>query len=367
MKCNIVKDLLPLYAEGLCSGETAEEIREHLEGCPECSKLAECDLAAGKVPEPEEATAMKKVNKSFKKKKVIIRILSGLLTAVLLVTGVLTVGQAVKVPYLPSFETLITKHYAKRMVESFTNGCFEGFLTELSYDYMEETHLDGEFYEELSYDLIKNDAEAIKNAYDAVYRDTELKNYKLKCCYGGQIRGTAKSVMCTADLEYVDGRTQQLVMIKNTDGLYKVFTMAHNTDEEKKLSDTLSYVSLRNIWNTSGWLENAIVRDKALNTTKNLMEDYFVSDGVTDNMDALYSSGYRITDSVFSGRCYDTQKKEFFYKVSVTAEDDKGSAVLNTRLHFDENGIYSPNPEECSIISDGCGKDLEEKLLHFFG
>ena len=156
-------------------------------------------------------------------------------------------------------------------------------------------------------------------------------------------------------------------MIKNTDGLYKVFTMAQNTDEEKKLSDTLSYVSLRNIWNTSGWLENAIVRDKALNTTKNLMEDYFVSDGVTDNMDALYSSGYRITDSVFSGRCYDTQKKEFFYKVSVTAEDDKGSAVLNTRLHFDENGIYSPNPEECSIISDGCGKDLEEKLLHFFG
>lgn len=40
MKCNIVKDLMPLYAEGLCSEETAEEIREHLEACPECKKLA---------------------------------------------------------------------------------------------------------------------------------------------------------------------------------------------------------------------------------------------------------------------------------------------------------------------------------------
>ena len=173
--------------------------------------------------------------------------------------------------------------------------------------------------------------------------------------------------MSIADLEFEDGRTQQLYVVKNTDGLYKVFTEAQDTEEEKHLSDTLMYLSLRNIWNTSCWTENVIVRDKELDTTKDILESYFISDGVTDRMNDLYSAGYKVTDSVFSNIYYTVDGARFYYKVSITAEDDKGSAVLNTRLYFDENGIYSPAPDDCTVIADGCGKDLEEKLLCFFG
>ena len=367
MKCNIAKDLLPLYEEGLCSSDTAEEIREHLEGCPECRKLSECSLTAGKVPEPDEATAMKKVNRSFRRKKTVNRILAFLLGAVVLTTGVLTVGQALKVPYLPSFDTLISRHYAKRMVESLSNGYFDGFMTELSYDYMENVNLEGEFSEGSFADLMHKDAEAIKKAYNACYGNTKLKDYDLKVSYGDVIRGTEKGIMCTADLKYEDGRTQQLVMVKNTDGLYKAFTMKQDTDEEKKLSDTMMYVSLRNIWNTGGFAENAMIRDRELDTEKNVLESCFVSDGVTDRMNDLYSAGYRVTESVFSREEFDTASAGFFYKVSITAEDGKGSAVLNTRLYFDENGFYSPAEEDCTVIADGCGNDLIEKLTHFFG
>ena len=367
MKCNIVKDLLPLYAEGLCSSETAEEIREHLEGCPDCSKLAECDLSAGKVPEPDKAAAMKKVNRSFRKKKLIIRILSGILAAILLVTGVLTVGQIAQEPYLPSFETIIAKHYAKRIVDSITNGYYDGAVLELSYDYLENVTPDGKASDQYFDTINKNDAEALKKAWENAYGNTKVKDYKLKTFYDGIITGTEQVVMSQADIEFEDGRTQQLFIAKNIDGLYKVFIGKADTDEEKKLSDVLLYISLRNIWNTSCWLENALVRDKALDTNKNIMESYFISDGVTDRMDDLYSSGCRITNSVFSGVCSDTEGERFYYKVSITAEDDKGSAVLNTRLYFDENGIYSPAPDDCTVIADGCGKDLEEKLLCFFG
>jgi len=367
MKCNIVKDLLPLYAEGLCSSETAEEIREHLEGCPECKKLSDCDLSAGKLPEADKDTAMKKVNRSFRKKKLIIRILSGVLAAVLLVTGVLTVGQALQVPYLPSFETIITKHYAKRIVDSITNGYYGGAVLEMSYDYMENIVSEGEVRDDFFENVEKKDTEALEKAWEGAYGNTKLKDYKLKCTYGDVIRGTEKAVICVADLVFEDGRTQQLYVVKNTDGLYKVFTTVQDTEEEKHLSDTLLYLSLRNIWNTSCWLEKALVRDKALDTNKNIMESYFISDGVTDRMDDLYSSGCRITNSVFSGVCSDTEGERFYYKVSITAEDDKGRAVLNTRLYFDENGIYSPAPEDVTIISDGCGKDLTEKLSRFFG
>lgn len=36
MKCEIIRDLLPLYIEGLCSEESRSEIEAHLEGCEEC-------------------------------------------------------------------------------------------------------------------------------------------------------------------------------------------------------------------------------------------------------------------------------------------------------------------------------------------
>lgn len=39
MKCNIVQDLLPLYAEGLCAEETARELEQHFAECKECAAL----------------------------------------------------------------------------------------------------------------------------------------------------------------------------------------------------------------------------------------------------------------------------------------------------------------------------------------
>ena len=36
MKCNIIEDLLPEYADGMCQPETAEEIEKHLKECNSC-------------------------------------------------------------------------------------------------------------------------------------------------------------------------------------------------------------------------------------------------------------------------------------------------------------------------------------------
>ncbi len=37
--CDIVKDLLPLYADGACSEESMKLVEEHLEECEECSRM----------------------------------------------------------------------------------------------------------------------------------------------------------------------------------------------------------------------------------------------------------------------------------------------------------------------------------------
>ncbi|MBQ8814636.1 MAG: zf-HC2 domain-containing protein [Lachnospiraceae bacterium] len=40
MKCEIIRDLLPLYADGLTSAESNQLIEEHIQACAECAALA---------------------------------------------------------------------------------------------------------------------------------------------------------------------------------------------------------------------------------------------------------------------------------------------------------------------------------------
>ncbi|MDF1509111.1 zf-HC2 domain-containing protein [Robertmurraya sp. DFI.2.37] len=41
MKCNLVRDLLPLYIEGDCSSRTNRMVKEHLLNCSKCRELYE--------------------------------------------------------------------------------------------------------------------------------------------------------------------------------------------------------------------------------------------------------------------------------------------------------------------------------------
>lgn len=40
-QCNIVRDMLPLYVDGVCSEATTEMVKEHLVNCAECNKICE--------------------------------------------------------------------------------------------------------------------------------------------------------------------------------------------------------------------------------------------------------------------------------------------------------------------------------------
>ena len=55
--CSIVKDLIPLYAEGIVSVETKEFIDDHFQSCENCRKLLE---ALAKSPDEQETNDNKK-------------------------------------------------------------------------------------------------------------------------------------------------------------------------------------------------------------------------------------------------------------------------------------------------------------------
>ena len=67
-ECNVVRDILPLFLENMVSDETAEAIKEHLDGCPECAAELE-GLKTGKKVEkisPEASDFEAEVLKSIK-------------------------------------------------------------------------------------------------------------------------------------------------------------------------------------------------------------------------------------------------------------------------------------------------------------
>ncbi|MCM1330008.1 MAG: zf-HC2 domain-containing protein [Ruminococcus sp.] len=67
MKCEIIRDLLPLCADGVASAETAAAVEEHLAGCAECGKIYEkmTEVSAG-MENPEnkrDVDYMKKIKR----------------------------------------------------------------------------------------------------------------------------------------------------------------------------------------------------------------------------------------------------------------------------------------------------------------
>lgn len=87
LKCAIVRDLLPLYVDGLTSAETSTEIEEHLKNCEECRKVLN-EMTRALVPvkneQKEEIDYLKKVKKRNHKK-----IAAAVLAAVLVLIGLL--------------------------------------------------------------------------------------------------------------------------------------------------------------------------------------------------------------------------------------------------------------------------------------
>lgn len=80
INCNIIRDLLPGYVEGLTSNETNEAVKKHLSECSECSKIIS-DMADGedfgKNEDIREIDYLKKVKR--KSRKIILIIFGGLI------------------------------------------------------------------------------------------------------------------------------------------------------------------------------------------------------------------------------------------------------------------------------------------------
>jgi hypothetical protein len=91
ISCDIIKDVLPLYLDGVVSNATKEMVEEHLSSCDSCRKEAELlkqdiILPTTKNIQLSEARVFKKMKSHLRKKNVII-LISTMIATILLIIG----------------------------------------------------------------------------------------------------------------------------------------------------------------------------------------------------------------------------------------------------------------------------------------
>ena len=89
LDCEIVRDLLPLYYDGVVSEETSAAIKEHLDCCPDCRKEYN-DLSADlpiEMSEPSTKNKFMDMMRHQKRKRLLITILAVIIVCALLVAA----------------------------------------------------------------------------------------------------------------------------------------------------------------------------------------------------------------------------------------------------------------------------------------
>ena len=111
INCSLIKDLLPLYIDDLCSKETTEIVGNHLEICEDCNNEYEILKTEPKVkPQQDNSKELiKKVNKKFGKDKkiAVIKTVSIILTVIILVSTAVVL----KLPLFMAGRLFVNKPY----------------------------------------------------------------------------------------------------------------------------------------------------------------------------------------------------------------------------------------------------------------
>ena len=121
LTCDVVQDILPLYAEGLASGDSRRLVEAHLEICDACRKQLDAMRSHEEFPADTDAEPLRRLKRLLQRKKaqtVVMSVLAALCTVVIVI------GYLVSPVYIPySMETVaLTQNSDGTVLAAFGNG-----------------------------------------------------------------------------------------------------------------------------------------------------------------------------------------------------------------------------------------------------
>lgn len=76
--CDLIKDLLPLYADDVCSDESRKAVEEHIKECSECKSELEKLRKSVTVSPQKDAAVLKRIKRRLRVEKIAVGLISAL-------------------------------------------------------------------------------------------------------------------------------------------------------------------------------------------------------------------------------------------------------------------------------------------------
>ena len=84
--CNVIRDILPLYVDGIVSNDTQNMVLEHLEHCSECRKKYESMTSEIELPIENDVKPLENFKRAWKRKKVLL-VCSSIVVTIAIIFG----------------------------------------------------------------------------------------------------------------------------------------------------------------------------------------------------------------------------------------------------------------------------------------
>jgi len=401
MKCEVVRDLLPLYDEKLCSTESAALVEEHIKTCAACKGLLE------KLPKTElpkaDTNALKpfvKIKRKLRARIIGLIALGVVLLAVLIPVGYLTVNQIFHINGGVDFEDLIYKREVRQFAEMIVEGRMEEYAQRYRNLHIGDAP-DGTPITYRSFYL-----EKLKTAYENVKKYDPRVGEIHSSYHKHPDNHITRYLSFNLEFTLSDGSDYGITILpsnyENSPSEFGIpdwndprfMILLPTLDSEKSYYEQYSVFSeddiptdMREIYafvNTlyladGGDLDIKMIhflnkptadpmREEGIETLGHMIADRFavsdynaVYDGFADFMrsdNLLYTA---VGDEEF-----DVERNMFYYPVMLTGYDgEHEAAIVSVKLYFDEYGFHSPRAEDIRYITNG--SDLETKMAKIFG
>ena len=221
MKCEVVRDLLPLYIDDLCAEETCKEMKEHMEQCQECrEKLEALNIPMEEAIEQEEKKEvsikpMKKVKKKLRRKNITIGII--VFVSILLIGGFSFLGYNQVNRKGISFEVIYEFLHFQYVGRKFAKGDLEPLLNNLAIPGEDDEFA---YYAKNAYNkdkdaYIKDTKEYIRQEYQKIFAGKTLKLKRVTSYYQGDW-GNGKNYFLIGMVFEVEGIEYAVTLRRDT-------------------------------------------------------------------------------------------------------------------------------------------------------
>ncbi len=120
ISCNVIRDILPLYAEDIASADTRKLVVEHISSCESCKKELDEMNISNHTPIDIDTAPLRKLKSTLRKKKILTSLLSAMLTMVVAIVAIAYLTSPEYIPYGDSVVS-ITENKDGKVIATFSD------------------------------------------------------------------------------------------------------------------------------------------------------------------------------------------------------------------------------------------------------